>query len=903
MKTDNMSYKYKTRTSTVESDHNILVLLLSFKWSQQMRKKRKEIYNVKNISCQKVFSENTSRNPQLVNALQNTNINKGGAKWIKQLKHIIAISVDKIRISNSQPMNLLKTRDNLKLSLSNSVDDKRKIYFKKKQEAVEKEIADINAEQNFKFIKEQVGHLVDDTENLNSIKMWKLKKKLCPLKSEQPVAKKNLSGELVTKPTKLKELYENTYKNRLSHRVMKPELLEMYNLKMYLFKMRLEVSKNVKTEKWTSENLLNVLKALKKNKSADPDGLIYELFRPEIIGTDLFSSLLMLCNNVKEQLLIPQFVTFTDITSIYKQKGEKSDLENDRGLFGVSKIRSIIEKLVIQDTYENIDGYMSDSNVGGRKNRNIRDNLFVIYAVVNDAVKNRKEIDVQFYDISKCFDAMWTEETMNDIFDAGLKNDKFALFSLMNRKCQVKVKTPVGDTERFELNNIEMQGTVPAPLKCAVQIETLGKYCYTYNTGMYYYKDVCGVPPLGMIDDISGIAKCQEKSVILNSIINAKIESKKLEFNWKKCKNMHIGPNRQNCTILKVHGKEMIDTDTQTYLGDTISNTGSNTENIKQRCKIGHTAISQIKSLMKEISVGKFAIQIGLLLRDSIFVSKMLLNSEIWHCLTQNQITEMEKIDRILLRHILAAHSKTGIEWLYAETGKLNMGSLIQIRRMMYLWHVLTRDKSELIRRVYETQKVAGNTGDWYAMVEKDRQQLGIHMSDSDIQGVSKEWFKNFVKEKVKINFLQHLRDLKAKHSKSANLKCDELKTAEYINSPRFSLEEKQLLFKLRSRTLDVKANFRNQYKDHWCISCGLSLETQSHLLECPEILKKLGYVVDKNKKHNENLIYGTLEEQEVIIKVYGDILKIRDEIQTKQIEETNPSVEGPLAHVPNLGH
>ena len=70
-----------------------------------------------------------------------------------------------------------------------------------------------------------------------------------------------------------------------------------------------------------------------------------------------------------------------------------------------------------------------------------------------------------------------------------------------------------------------------------------------------------------MIDDISGIAKCQEKSVILNSIINAKIESKKLEFNWKKCKKMHIGPNKQNCTILKVHGKEMIDTDTQTYLG------------------------------------------------------------------------------------------------------------------------------------------------------------------------------------------------------------------------------------------------------------------------------------------------------------------------------------------------
>ena len=350
-------YKYKTRTSTVESDHNILVLLLSFKWSQHMKKERKEIYNVRNISCQKIFSENTARNPQLVKSLQNTDIFKGGAKWIKQLNHLIATSFDKIRISNSRPnkkiMNLFKTRENLKLKISNSVDEITKSNDKRKLEAVEKEITDINAEENFRIIKEQVGHLVDNTENLNSIQMWKLKKKLFPLKSEQPVAKKNLSGELVTKPTKLKELYENTYKNRLSHRAMKPELLEMYKLKMNLFKMRLEVSKNVKTEKWTSENLLNVLKGLKKNKSADPNGLIYELFRPEIIGTDLFASLLMLCNNVKDQLLIPQFMTLTDITSIFKQKGEKSDLENYRGLFGTSKVRSIIEKLVIQDTNEN----------------------------------------------------------------------------------------------------------------------------------------------------------------------------------------------------------------------------------------------------------------------------------------------------------------------------------------------------------------------------------------------------------------------------------------------------------------------------------------------------------------------------------------------------------------------
>ena len=62
---------------------------------------------------------------------------------------------------------------------------------------------------------------------------------------------------------------------------------------------------------------------------------------------------------------------------------------------------------------------------------------------------------------------MWAEETMNDAFDAGLKGDKFTLISLMNSKCQVKVKTPVGGIDRFELNKIEMQGTVLSRFVCS----------------------------------------------------------------------------------------------------------------------------------------------------------------------------------------------------------------------------------------------------------------------------------------------------------------------------------------------------------------------------------------------------------------------------------------------------
>ena len=106
---------------------------------------------------------------------------------------------------------------------------------------IESDIAEVNAEENFNYIKDNVKHLVDNTENLNSIKMWQLKKRLCSKKTEPPTAKKNAIGELVTEPSKLKELYANTYKKRLEHRIMKPELQNMYQLKMNLFSLRIEV--------------------------------------------------------------------------------------------------------------------------------------------------------------------------------------------------------------------------------------------------------------------------------------------------------------------------------------------------------------------------------------------------------------------------------------------------------------------------------------------------------------------------------------------------------------------------------------------------------------------------------------------------------------------------------------
>ena len=44
---------------------------------------------------------------------------------------------------------------------------------------------------------------------------------------------------------------------------------------------------------------------------------------------------------------------------------------------------------------------------------------------------------------------------MNDLYDLGVRDDKFVLISKINEEC-ISVTTPVGKTAEFTLNNIEM---------------------------------------------------------------------------------------------------------------------------------------------------------------------------------------------------------------------------------------------------------------------------------------------------------------------------------------------------------------------------------------------------------------------------------------------------------------
>ena len=65
--------------------------------------------------------------------------------------------------------------------------------------------------------------------------------------------------------------------------------------------------------------------------------------------------------------------------------------------------QSIFDKVIYSDVYQTIGQNMSFSNVGGRKNRNIRDHLFVVNATINDVINgNGPSFDIHCYELQIC---------------------------------------------------------------------------------------------------------------------------------------------------------------------------------------------------------------------------------------------------------------------------------------------------------------------------------------------------------------------------------------------------------------------------------------------------------------------------------------------------------------------
>ena len=159
------------------------------------------------------------------------------------------------------------------------------------------------------------------------------------------------------------------------------------------------------------------------------------------------------------------------------------------------------------------------------------------------------------------------------------------------------------------------------------------------------------------------------------------------------------------CPKLEVNGTVMQKITHDKYLGDIMSSNGKNDLNIQSRVNKGLGNVTKVMNMLEKVTLGSHYFKSALMLRESIFLSAMLTNAESWHGLSETHISQLESVDKLLLRKILKTSISTPIEAMYLQLGILRIGTIVKARRLNFLHYLVTRKNTEMLIQVFSVQK------------------------------------------------------------------------------------------------------------------------------------------------------------------------------------------------------
>ena len=141
---------------------------------------------------------------------------------------------------------------------------------------------------------------------------------------------------------------------------------------------------------------------------------------------------------------------------------------------------------------------------------------------------------------------------------------------------------------------------------------------------------------------------------------------------------------------------------------------------------------------------------------------------------------------------------------------------------------------------------------------------------------MKKNKFKEHLKKKINQAAFNDLLKRKDSHSKVDHINFKNFEAQAYIKSYKFKTVDKQLLFKLRTRMTNVKANFKTMHENIHCDLCDEEvLQSDAHLLDCKTIIEKCPTLANDMDTEYED-IFSDIEKQLKTTQIYKEIFETK---------------------------
>ena len=367
--------------------------------------------------------------------------------------------------------------------------------------------------------------------------------------------------------------------------------------------------------------------------------------------------------------------------------------------------------------------------------------MFILRAIIDISVADRKPTFITFYDVSKAYDNVNNKDLLVTMWSKGLKGKAWRILKSLNENLSAMINTRFGKTREVQMEIGDKQGSRLTGRMFAKMMDLLAEELKETGLGFEVMKDFL-IPALLWVDDVITCTEGIQNQHDTLDRVNEFAIKHRIKWGQDKCNVLRVARHKDEKNEWKVGEMPIKETTQYKYLGDIICSNGKNAENIKSRKSKIQTSTVSINTIAGSEILNKIETSVLLELHESMNISSLLFNCESWN-LSKGEEDELEKIELQALKNLFDLPLHTPSASIIHSFGILFTRQRVEHKMLIYLHRILQRNETHWVRKTFDSLRVK-NLG-WYKKIVSILMKYKLPTDFSSIKAHSPGSWKTIV--------------------------------------------------------------------------------------------------------------------------------------------------------------